>query len=146
MCNTIIKPAACMFIYIGQCIQTENPPPGTIIKPPPSNIVTVQGEYLQIPCLALGTVRDNLCNFWNISLPEHRIINVHDNSSDLYRLAVYQTDLINCTFDNQLIITNVSQKLHGAVLICIEGIKLRGIEWIVALFTSNTTLSELIVV
>ena len=68
-----------------------------------------------------------------------KALSIHDNSTDLYYLAVYQIDFINCTFNNKLIIHNVSRELDGANLTCIESDNEHGIN---PLFEQTATTSE----
>ena len=72
--------------------------------------------------------------------PQHnKALNIHDNSTDLFYLAVYQIDFIKCIFNNELIILNVSRELDGANLTCMESDYEHGMN---PLFEQTTTISE----
>ena len=68
-----------------------------------------------------------------------KAINIHNNSTNPYYLAVYQIDFIKCIFNNKLIILNVSRELDGANLTCMESDYEHGIN---PLFEQTTTISE----
>ena len=97
--------------------------PGFIISLP-SRINTVVGQTIPVTCLFRAILQNFSPNSsWNVTFPssQHtKAINIHDNSTDLFYLAVYQLDFIKCIFINKLIIRNVSQELNRANLTCIE--------------------------
>ena len=96
---------------------------------PQKNIMTVKGEYIVLHCLFKG----NLKILW-LSMSSYWVIGSHnqhteptyimDNSTDPYRIAVYQTCLSKdgscCNFTNQLSIKKISLGLHNTVLTCGE--------------------------
>ena len=113
------------------------------INPLPSYIITVVGQTIPVACL----FREILWNFgmyssWNVTFPSsqhNKALNIQDNSTNLYYLAVYQVDFIKCIFINKLIIHNVSRELDGANLTCMESDYEHGIN---PLFEQTTTISE----
>ena len=101
---------------------------GEIMDLSPSNIIVVQGEYLEFRCTVKGMVYD-FHNSWNVSFPSsQQEININNNSTDPYRIAIYSINLIGCTFTHQLIIQTVPSELNGANLSCIESIDEYGME------------------
>ena len=90
----------------------------------PSRIITAVGQTIPVTCLFRAILWNfGLYSSWNVTFPssQHtKALNIHDNSTDLFYLVVYQIDFINCIFINKLIIRNVSQELNGANLTCIE--------------------------
>ena len=68
-----------------------------------------------------------------------KALNIHNNSTDQYYLAVYQIDFIKCIFINKLIIYNVSRELDGANLTCMESDYEHGMN---PMFEQTTKMSE----
>ena len=116
--------------------------PGMVIESPPREIITVKGQDILLNCSVKGTVSSSLCSSWNVSFPpsQHRQdMNIHDNSTNTYHVAIYTTDL--CIFVNRLIILNASLEQNNTTFSCIESVHQNGIE---PLYRNNTavTLSE----
>ena len=96
---------------------------------PQKNIMTVKGEYIALHCLFKGNLKilwPSLSSYWMIGPHDQQreSIYITDNSTELYRIAVYQTCLSEngscCNFTNQLIIQNVPLELHNVSLTCGE--------------------------
>jgi len=89
---------------------------------PQKNIMTVKGESIVLHCLFKGNLKilwPSLSSYWMIG-PTC----IMDNSTDPYRIAVYQTCLSTdgscCNFTNQLNILKAPLKLHNTNLTCGE--------------------------
>jgi len=96
---------------------------------PQKNIMTVKGESIMLHCLFKGNLKvlwPSMSSFWMIGPydQETKPTYIMDNSTDLYRIAVYQTCLSKdgscCNFTNQLNIQKVSLRLNNAELQCTE--------------------------
>jgi len=96
---------------------------------PQKNIMTVKGESILLHCLFKGNLEilwPSLSSYWMIGPHDQRRepTYITDNSTDPYRIAVYQTCLSEdgccCNFTNQLIIKNVPLELHNVSLTCGE--------------------------
>jgi len=89
---------------------------GKIIKSG-QKVITVVGEHIQFKCLVQGnlhTLDGSLTSYWEIdfSLSQHRdSVLISDNSTDPYRIAVYQS--LTCNFISQLTILSVPLELNG---------------------------------
>ena len=98
-------------------------PPG-FINSLPSYIITVVGQTVPVTCLFRAILWNfGLYSSWNVTFPSsqhNKALNIHDNSTKLFNLAVYQIDCLKCISNNELIISNVSRELNGANLTCIE--------------------------
>ena len=114
--------------------------------------VTVQGDFIQIGCLFKGNLAVlgfSLTSYWAVTPPpeqKHNKSYIADNSTDPYRIAVYQTCLTSdgscCNFTNQLTIQNVPLSLNDNELTCVESLRTTGHE--PAVHTNHTTISKLI--
>ena len=94
---------------------------------PQKNIMTVKGESVVLHCLFKGNLKilwPSMSIYWMIgSHGQHtEPTYIMDNSTDPYRIAVYQTCLSEdgscCNFTNQLNIKSVPLELNGADLTC----------------------------
>ena len=128
--------------------------PAHITKPLRATVITVQGESIQLGCLFSGNLAvlaPSLTSYWKINFPlaekHNGALYIFDNSSDLYRIGVYQTCLTSdascCNFINQLTILNAPLSLNDATLSCTEGLSVAGKDKPVY-HMSNTTFSKLI--
>ena len=126
--------------------------PAIVTKPLQGLVITVEGEYLLPSCSFRGNydlLKPSLTSYWKIDFhpPDDEKMYIFDNSSDLYRIALYQACLTSdgscCNFISQLIILSASLSLSGASLTCTEGLSVAGKEDPVE-HSSNTTISKLI--
>ena len=94
---------------------------------PQKNIMTVKGESIVLHCLFKGNLKIlsfSMSSYWMIGPHDQHSDSTYvtDNSTDLYRIAVYQTCLSEdgscCNFTNQLNIKRVPLELNGAGLSC----------------------------
>ena len=112
---------------------------------------TVEGDFIQISCLFKGNLAllgFSLTSYWEVIPPpeqKHNESYIADNSTDPYRIAVYQTCLTRdgscCNFTNKLIIENIPLTLNNNDLSCVESLRTPGHE--PAVNTSDTTISKL---
>ena len=112
-------------------------------------IIVVEGDFIQISFLFKGNVAVlgiSLTSYWTVTAKMLNISYVTDNSTDPYRITVYQTCLTSdgscCNFTNQLTIQNIPLSLNGDTLTCVESLRTAGHE--PAVHTSGTTISKLI--
>ena len=126
--------------------------PANVTKPLHGPVVTVEGEYLSLSCSFRGNLdllKPSLTSYWKIDIhpPDDEKMYIFNNSSDLYRIALYQTCLTSdgscCNFVSQLIILNASLSLSDASLTCTEGLSVAGKDEPVE-HSSNTTIGKLI--
>ena len=91
------------------------------------NIITVKGETIKFHCIFKGNLKilwPSMSTYWMIgSHAQHtEPTYIMDNSTDPYRIAVYQTCLSKdgscCNFANQLNIEKVPLELNGVDLTC----------------------------
>ncbi|XP_065884414.1 hemicentin-1-like isoform X2 [Dysidea avara] len=96
---------------------------------PQKDIMTVKGESIVLQCLFKGNLKilwPSMSSYWMIgSHGQHtEPTYIMDNSTDPYRIAVYQTCLSEdgscCNFTNQLNILKVPLGLNGVELKCAE--------------------------
>ncbi|XP_065884527.1 uncharacterized protein [Dysidea avara] len=96
---------------------------------PQKNIMTVKGESIVLHCLFKGNLKilwPSMSSYWMIGPHgQHKDPTyIMDNSTDPYRIAVYQTCLSEdgscCNFTNQLDIVKVPLELHNTILTCGE--------------------------
>ena len=101
---------------------------GSVVVPQ-KNIMTVKGESVVLHCLFKGNLKilwPSMSSYWMIGPHDQHTeaTYIMDNSTDPYRIAVYQTCLSEdgscCNFTNQLNIVKVSLGLHNTVLTCGE--------------------------
>ena len=94
---------------------------------PQKNIMTVKGESIALHCLFRGNLNilwPSMSSYWMIGPNDKHsgATYITDNSSDPYRIAVYQTCLSEdgscCNFTNQLDIMKVPLELNGVDLTC----------------------------
>jgi len=125
--------------------------PGKIVKPPPSNIITVPGEHLQFTCLVEGREDSSFYSSWNVSSfnassQQSEVKNIHDNfTNPNYLVTTYPIVMspTNCEFANQLTILSVSLELNGANFTCIESLDEDGKEPLLQQSVSTVRLSKL---
>ena len=113
-------------------------------------IYTVEGDFIQISCLFKGNLAVlelSLTSSWEVTPPPEQKLNesyICGNSTDPYRIAVYQTCLTSdgscCNFTNKLIIQTVPLSLNNYKLTCSEKLTTAGQEPVVQ--TSATTISK----
>ena len=96
---------------------------------PQKNIMTVKGESIVLQCLFKGNLKilwPSMSSYWMIGPHDQHSepTYITDNSTDPYRIVVYQTCLSEdgscCNFTNQLSIQKVPLRLSGADLKCAE--------------------------
>ena len=92
---------------------------------PQKNIMTVKGESIVLQCLIKGNLKileTFTRSLWEISSGKinKEVTYIADNSTDPYRIAVYQSVASRCEFVNKLIILNVSSELDNLNLTCTE--------------------------
>jgi len=125
--------------------------PGKVAVPLHSDMITVQGEFIQLSCLFKGNLAlygDSLSSYWSVNFPPVQQHNgefyITDNSTDSYYIAIYQTCLTSdgscCNFTNQLTILSVPLSLDGSELTCVESLNTAGSEPLI--HKSNTTISK----
>ena len=94
---------------------------------PQKNIMTVKGESIKLHCLFKGNLKilwPSMSIYWMIGSHDQHTepTYIMDNSTDPYRIAVYQTCLSEdgscCNFTNQVNINRVPLKLNGVDLTC----------------------------
>jgi len=94
---------------------------------PQKNIMTVKGESIVLHCLFKGNLKilwPSMSSYWMIRpYGQHsQTTYITDNSTDPYRIAIYQTCLSKdgscCNFTNQLNILKVSLELNNVDLTC----------------------------
>ena len=94
---------------------------------PQKNIITVKGESIVLHCLFKGNLKvlwPSMSIYWMIGPHAQHTESTYimDNSTDPYRIAVYQTCLSKdgscCNFTNQLNIKKVPSELNGVDLTC----------------------------
>ena len=124
--------------------------PAHVATPLHDVTMTAQGETLQLSCLFKGNLDlldTSLTSYWRINFPPSQQHNgslyVYNNSTDLYRIAIYQTcsGTTCCNFINQLIILDAPLSLNDAMLTCTEGLSIAGSDKPVE-YTSNTTICK----
>ena len=137
-----------MFVYSLAPFVCEDP--AHVAIPLGDVTMTVQGELIQLSCLFKGNLallETSLTSYWRINLPPAQQHNgplyIHDNSTDLYRIAVYQTcsGASCCNFLNKLTILDASLSLNNARLTCTESLSIAGSDKPVE-YTSNTTIGK----
>ena len=138
-----------LFVYSLAPMVCEDP--AHVAIPLHNVTMTVQGETIQLSCLFKGNLDHldtSLTSYWRINFPPSQQYNgslyVDDNSTDLYRIAVYQTcsGTTCCTFINQLVILDAPLSLNDATLTCTESLSVAGSDKPVE-YTSNTTICKL---
>ncbi|XP_065884169.1 uncharacterized protein [Dysidea avara] len=96
---------------------------------PQKNIMTVKGESIVLQCLFKGNLKilwPSMSIYWMIGSHDQQTQDMYimDNSTDPYRIAVYQTCLNEdgscCNFTNKLTIPKVPLELNGVHLECGE--------------------------
>jgi len=96
---------------------------------PQKNIMTVKGESIKLHCQFKGNLNvlwPSMSSYWMIGRHGSHAepTYIMDNSTDPYRIAVYQTCLSKdgscCNFTNQLNILKVPLELHNIKLTCGE--------------------------
>ncbi|XP_065884426.1 hemicentin-1-like isoform X2 [Dysidea avara] len=94
---------------------------------PQKNIMTVKGESIKLHCLFKGNLKilwPSMSIYWMIGSHDQQTkpTYIMDNSTNPYRIAVYQTCLSKdgscCNFTNQLNIEKVPLELNGVDLTC----------------------------
>ena len=94
------------------------------------SILTVIGELITLQCFFEGNVKllgGSLFVSWEVSYSDsHQPQRITDNSTNPYRIAVYQTCLSEdgscCKFVNQLTILDTSSEMNDTSLTCIAAI------------------------
>ena len=93
------------------------------------DVITVSEQYIQFRCLVQGNLRTldgSITSYWKIDFPssaQKEPIYIPDNSTDPYRIAVYQTCETPCNFTSQLTILSVPAELDDAKISCVEFIQ-----------------------
>ena len=150
VCNYVVKVSLTILAHIPAPIVCKDS--GDVAVPLHDVIYTVQGDFIQIGCLFKGNLAVlgfSLTSYWEVTPPpeqKHNESYITDNSTDPYRIAVYQTCLASdgscCNFTNQLTIQNIPLSLTDNELTCVESLRTAGHE--PAVHTSGTTISKLI--
>ena len=125
---------------------------GDVAVPLCNVTLAVEGDFIQISCLFKGNLDDlgtSLTSYWMVTPRSGQNLNesyIIDNSTDPYRIAVYQTCLTSdgscCNFTSQLRILNISLSLNKNTLTCVESLRTAGHE--PAVHTSGTIFGKLI--
>ena len=143
----IVKVSLTMLIYCLVPIVCKDS--GDVAVPLYDVTLAVEGDFIQISCLFKGNLAVlgiSLTSYWTVTTQMLNTSYVIDNSTDPYRIAVYQTCLTSdgscCNFTNQLTIQNIPLSLNGDTLTCVESLRTAGHE--PAVHTSGTTISKLI--
>ena len=82
----------------------------------------MSGEYIQFRCLVQGNLCSldlSLTSYWKVDFPpyqDHNSTYISDNSTDPYRIAVYQTSE-NCVFTNQLTILEIPAEWNNNITV-----------------------------
>ena len=126
---------------------------GDVAVPLHDVILAVERDFIQINCLFKGNLDDLDISFtssWVVTPRSGQNLHesyITDNSTDPYRIAVFQTCLTSdgscCNFTNELIILNISLSLDKNKLNCVESSRTAGHE--PAFHDSGTFISKLIV-
>jgi len=94
---------------------------------PQKDIITVKGESIVLQCLFKGNLKvlwPSMSSYWMIGTHNDWTPSMYimDNSTDPYRIAVYQTCLSEdgscCNFTDKLYIQRVPLELNGVDLEC----------------------------
>ena len=123
---------------------------GSVAIPLHNVTIIVQGDFVQISCIFkgnLGVLGASLTSYWSVNPPpaQHSDVSyVTDNTTDPYRIAVYQTCLTSggscCNFTNQLTILSIPLSLNDYKLSCVESLNTAGSEPTV--HTNTTSISK----
>ena len=107
--------------------------PGKVAVPLHSDMITVQGEFIQLSCLFKGNLAlygDSLSSYWSVNFPP---VQQHNQTC-------LTSDGSCCNFTNQLTILSVPLSLDGSELTCVESLNTAGSEPLI--HKSNTTISK----
>ena len=143
----VVKGSLIMLIHSSAPIVCKDS--GDVAVPLHDVTLVVEGDLIQISCLFKGNLAVlgiSLTSYWTVTTQMLNTSYVIDNSTDPYRMAVYQTCLTDdgscCNFTNQLTIQNIPLSLNGDTLTCVESLRTAGHE--PAVHTSHTIISKLI--
>ena len=90
-------------------------------------MTTVPGQYVKFSCLVQGnlcSLDHSLTHYWKVEFPSsqnRKSLNIHDNSTDSYRIAIYSNGKNDCNYTSRLIIPSIPPEMSGAIkLTCVE--------------------------